>query len=54
MKLPFVITKPEEVNLMHRYRSYVDQKLEKLIEKGLSEEEFYARLSEFFFSDEML
>lgn len=54
MKLPVVITKNEEANLMGRYGSYVDQKLEKLIAEGLEEKEFYEKLSEFFFSDEML
>ncbi len=54
MKLPVVITKPEEANLMGRYGSYVDQKLEKLIAEGPEEKEFYERLSEFFFNDEML
>ena len=54
MKLPVVITKPEETNLMSRYGSYVDQKLEKIIAAGPEEKEFYEKLSEFFFSDEML
>lgn len=54
MKLPVVITKAEEANLMSRYGSYVDQKLEKLIKDGPNETDFYAMLSEFFFTDEML
>lgn len=54
MKLPVVITKREEANLMSRYGSYVDQKLEQLLKENLEESEFYAKLMDFIFNDEML
>lgn len=54
MKLPVVISKSEEANLMSRYGSYVDQKLEQLLKENLEESDFYSRLSEFIFNDEML
>lgn len=54
MKLPVVITKREEANLMSRYGSYVDQKLEQLLKENLEESEFYAKLTDFIFNDEML
>ena len=54
MKLPVVITKREEANLLGRYGSYVDQKLEKLLSENLDESVFYAKLTDFFFNDEML
>lgn len=54
MKLPVVITKREEANLMSRYSSYVDQKLEQLLKENLDESEFYMKLTDFFFNDEML
>lgn len=54
MKLPVVITKREEGNLMSRYGSYVDQKLEQLLNENLDESDFYAKLTDFFFNDEML
>ena len=41
MKLPTVITKAEERSLMERYSSYVDQKIEELIEENLEAHEFY-------------
>lgn len=54
MKLPVVITKREEANLMSRYGSYVDQKLEQLLKENLEESEFYVKLTDFIFNDEML
>lgn len=54
MKLPVVITKREEANLMSRYGSYVDQKLEQLLKENLEEGEFYVKLTDFIFNDEML
>lgn len=54
MKLPTVITKTEERSLMERYGSYVDQKIEELIEENLEEHEFYEKLAEFIVSDNML
>lgn len=54
MKLPTVITKMEECELMERYGSYVDQKIEELIEDNLEEHEFYDKLAEFIVSDDML
>lgn len=54
MKLPTVITKTEERSLMERYGSYVDQKIEELIEDNLEEHEFYEKLAEFIVSDSML
>ena len=54
MKLPVVITKREEANLMSRYGSYVDQKLEQLLKEDLDESEFYTKLADFIFNDEML
>lgn len=54
MKLPTVITKMEERELMERYGSYVDQKIEELIEDNLEEHEFYDKLAEFIVSDDML
>lgn len=54
MKLPNVITKTEERSLMKRYGSYVDQKIEELIEGNLEEHKFYEKLAEFIVSDNML
>lgn len=54
MKLPVVITKREEANLMTRYGSYVDQKLEQLLAENPEEGDFYAKLADFIFNDEML
>ena len=54
MKLPVVITKREEANLMSRYGSYVDQKLEQLLKENLEESQFYVKLTDFIFNDEML
>lgn len=54
MKLPVVISKYEEANLMSRYGSYVDQKLEQLLKENLEESDFYVRLTDFIFNDEML
>jgi hypothetical protein len=54
MKLPTVITRTEERGLMERYGSYVDQKVEELIEDNLEEHEFYEKLAEFIVSDSML
>lgn len=54
MKLPVVITKREEAYLMRRYGSYVDQKLEQLLKENLEESEFYTKLTDFIFNDEML
>jgi hypothetical protein len=54
MKLPVVITKREEANLMSRYGSYVDQKLEQFLKDNLEESDFYAKLADFIFDDEML
>lgn len=54
MKLPVVITKREEANLMSRYGSYVDQKLEQLLKENLEEGEFYVKLTDSIFNDEML
>lgn len=54
MKLPTVITKMEERELMERYGSYVDQKIEELIEDNLEEHEFYDKLADFIVSDDML
>ena len=54
MKLPVVITKREEANLMSRYGSYVDQKLEQLLAENPEERDFYAKLADFIFNDEML
>ncbi len=54
MKLPTVITKTEERGLMERYGSYMDQKIENLIEDNLEEHEFYEKLAEFIVSDDML
>lgn len=54
MELPVVISKCEEVNLMSRYGSYVDQKLEQLLKENLEESDFYVRLADFIFNDEML
>lgn len=54
MKLPIVITKAEECGLMERYGSYVDQKIEELIEDNLEEHEFYGKLVKFIVSDSML
>lgn len=54
MKLPVVITKREEANLMSRYGSYVDQKLEQLLKENLEESVFYVKLTDFIFNDEML
>ena len=54
MKLPVVITKREEANLMSRYGSYVDQKLEQLLKENMEESEFYAKLTDFIFNDGML
>ena len=54
MKLPIGINKAEEQSLMKRYGSYVDQKIEELINENLEESEFYAKLADFIVSDEML
>lgn len=54
MKLPTVITKMEERELMERYGNYVDQKIEELIEDNLEEHEFYDKLAKFIVSDDML
>lgn len=54
MKLPVVITKREEANLMSRYGSYVDQNLEQLLAENPEERVFYAKLADFIFNDEML
>ncbi len=54
MKLPVVITKREEANLMSRYGSYVDQKLERLLKENMEERDFYTKLTDFIFNDEML
>lgn len=54
MKLPVVITKREEANLMSRYGSYVDQELEQFLKDNLEESDFYAKLADFIFNDEML
>lgn len=54
MKLPTFITKTEERSLMERYGSYVDQKIEELIEENMEEHEFYEKLAEFIVSDNML
>ena len=54
MKLPTVISKTEERSLMERYGSYVDQKIEELIEENLEEKEFYEKLVGFIVSDAML
>lgn len=54
MKLPTVITKTEESSLMERYGSYVNQKIEELIEENLETHEFYEKLADFIVFDNVL
>ncbi len=54
MKLPVVITEREAANLMIRYGSYVDQKLDQLLKENLDENDFYVNLTDFIYCDEML
>lgn len=54
MKLPVVITKREVANLMSRYGSYVDQKMVQFLKENMDESEFYVKMTDFIFNDEML
>lgn len=54
MKLPITVSKSEKESLMKRYGKYVDQKLEELLKKNLSEDDFYEQLADFIVNDDML
>lgn len=53
MKLPITVLKSEKESLMKRYGKYVDQKLEELLKKNLSEDDFYEQLADFIVNDDM-